>query len=306
MDKVASYNTNRSIEDDQKNPPCYPAVYRFLMNPFTTSPTNKKVPNPYKMGLTTPKKSYSSNSSSTSVVLPKEVKKENKRCPPPVLKPAMSRKRAGDDPSPKLHHTTIDLSMLDSSDEASVVVSSPGGEVVDNDCAIITPTPAPKKAKNTNRPLPLHIIKQYHPLFFSYDPRGVKKGTPLPLGHCKYCRCPTIYCCDMILGKIAASHTEFLLCRNEGKNLKDESTEGLKYTFRECYSEAIRAKMRTNGIFFPFGMNIDIVYRLPLCVKNGTQRQFLIMLEEDKEAEDNNCYDMTPDEIKAFTKKYCD
>ena len=334
MQQRSSYNTNLTKEE-KLSLPLYPEVYAFLMKPDNTNMKTNVVANPYKMQRKVPppvrlsvettiptatvapdsssSSSQSTLCSSAATVLPK-VKNEKivDSNPLPLLKPAMTRKRRNDDlnctQDSTAGHTTIDLSILDSSDELSVVGTSPD-EVIDNECTIITPRPAPKKAKNMKpyppTPLPLHIIKQYHPLFFTYDPRGVKKGTPLPIGHCKYCRCPTIYCSDMILGKITADHTQFLLCRNEGENLKDDSTEGLKYTFRECFSEAVMSKMRTNGIFFPFGFKLDTVYRLPLCVKNGSLRRFLIMLEEDKENEENNVYDMTKDRIRALTKRYC-
>ena len=80
----------------------------------------------------------------------------------------------------------------------------------------------------------------------------------------------------------------------------DESTEGLKYTFCECYLEAVIAKMRTNGVFFPFGFKLDTVYRLPVYVRNGSLKRFLITIEEDKEREDNNSYDLTQDRIRAL------
>ena len=86
--------------------------------------------------------------------------------------------------------------------------------------------------------------------------------------------------------------------------MKDDSTEGLKYTFRECFSEAVMSKMRTNGIFFPFGFKLDTVYCLPLCVKNGSLMRFLREIEEDKEREENNVYDMTEDRIRALTRRY--
>ena len=154
------------------------------------------------------------------------------------------------------------------------------------------------------QPLPIHIIKRNHPLFFTYDPRGVKKGTPLPIGHCQYCRCPKIYCSDIVIGKIATAHTEFLLYRNAQKNLVDESREGLKYTFRECYSEAIRSKMRTNGIFFQWGFKDDIVYRLPWCVRDNSLMRFLHNVEEEKEREEERSYDFTEDRFNDMKKKY--
>ena len=38
--------------------------------------------------------------------------------------------------------------------------------------------------------LPLKDIKDLHPLYFSYDPRGLE-CVPLPHGFCPMCRCPS-------------------------------------------------------------------------------------------------------------------
>jgi hypothetical protein len=96
-----------------------------------------------------------------------------------------------------------------------------------------------------------------------------------------------MYCADIVLGPIARSHAEFLLYRNTGVSLTDESREGLKKTFRECYSTAIMSKMRTNGIFFPWGFKLDTVYSVPICVRINTLMRFLHDAEEEKEREMN-------------------
>ena len=130
----------------------------------------------------------------------------------------------------------------------------------------------------------------------------VKKVTQLPIGYCKYCRCPAIYCAGIVLGKITTVHTEFLLYRNAGKHLVDESREALKYTFHECYSAAVIAKMRANGIFFPWGSSLDIVYLL-YCVRDNSLMRFLHNVEEEKEREEERSKDYTQDKIRDIVKK---
>ena len=325
-----SYNTNLTKEEELRLT-LYPAVYAFLMNKDNDNKKTTVVANPYKMqrkmptpvglSIEIPTTKIAQNSSSSSQVplcssatlLPKVKKEKIVDSHPalPVLKPVTTRKRKDNsnrNQDTSNGCTTIDLSMLESSDELSILGGTSPDELVDNECTIISPPPVPKRAKNMKpyppTPLPLHTIKQYHPLFFTYDPRGVKKGSPLPVGHCQHCRCPKIYCADMVIGKIATAHTEFLLYRNAGKNLVDESREGLKYTFRECYSEAIMSKMRTNGIFFPFGFKLDTVYRLPFCVRDNSLMRFLHDVEEEKERDEERSYDFIEDRFDDMKKRY--
>ena len=316
-----TYHTNLAPLTELRLP-LYPSVYGFLMNPIEAPPIteidpvqSRKVINPYRKQSkakmsTTPILSASSSSFSLKTKsipkIPPSIKVKHEKLKPSssVETKEDSKKTITADASTAIH---IDLSMLDSSDEASVVGSSPS-EVKNEECSIVSP-PVIKKQKRDNSsvppaPVPLHIIQRNNPLFFTYDPRGVKKGTPLPIGHCKHCRCPTIYCADIVLGKITTAHTEFLLYRNAKKSLVDESREALKYTFRECYSKAIMSKMRTNGIFFPWGFSLDIVYRLPWCVRDNSLMRFLHNVEEEKEREEEGSYDYIEDRFADLKKKY--
>ena len=112
-------------------------------------------------------------------------------------------------------------------------------------------------------PLPFEEIKRSNSLFFSYDPRGVRKGIPLPEGHCKYCRCPTLYCANIVLAKVCVDHMNFLIYRNPAKPIEDKTQKGMFRQFRICYTEAVIAAMRTNGIDFKEGFRLTCTVRLP-------------------------------------------
>ena len=172
---------------------------------------------------------------------------------------------------------------------------------------------AVKKETNTQRPQPFHVIKRNHRLFFSYDPRGVTKGTVLPEKHCSKCRCPELYCADIVLGGICVDHMNFLIFRNPSKPIKDKTEKGMIRQFRICYTEAVIAVMRTNGIDFKEGFKLTRTVRLPYCVLDGTLKNYLKEIENEMESEeseeseevDDDDLDMTAEELDAFARKYC-
>ena len=149
----------------------------------------------------------------------------------------------------------IDLTGIDDTSPAVSVVGSVSTTEV-NDDEVLNPT---KRQKTTEEDSPLYnygSLCNENSLFFSYNPLGFRKGEVLPDGHCTNCRCPTIFCANVVLGGSAKRHAEFLLYRNVKDPLKDKSDKGLKYVFAKCYTIAVNAKMRTNRIYVAAGFPI--------------------------------------------------
>ena len=132
----------------------------------------------------------------------------------------------------------------------------------------------------------------------------------LPEGHCTKCRCPILYCADVVLGKVCVDHMNFLIYRNLSKPIEDKSEKGMIHLFRICYTEAVIAAMRTNGIEFKEGFKLTRTVRLPYCVLDGTLMKYLKEIEnefksEESEDVDDETLDMTAEELEAFARKYC-
>ena len=145
MNKV-NYPTKLSPLQEQRLP-LYPAIYRFVMN-------DQKVPNPYKKKVDMSTASISSKSSLSRKIdnrelvvanIKQEKTKTSLRGPSrkhAIEKQKEDKRQISTDTTPSNMH--IDLSILDSSDDLSIVGSSTG-EVINEDCTIVSPPVTKKK-----------------------------------------------------------------------------------------------------------------------------------------------------------------
>ena len=140
--------------------------------------------------------------------------------------------------------------------------------------------------KPTVRSSTYEEIKRENKLFFTYDPAGVESGEILPDGYCVHCRCPSLYCSNIVLGRDCLHHMEFLLYRCHGSSsIHDTSTLGLKETFAEVYTDALNAKRRANAIYFDHGFKISRNYIVPYCVRRGYRKRFLSNVRKEEQYE---------------------
>ena len=70
-------------------------------------------------------------------------------------------------------------------------------------------------------------------------------------------------------------HMNFLFFWNPSKPIEDKSDKGMRCQFRICYTKAVIAAMRTNGIDFMKGLQLMCTVCLPYCVLNGTLEKYL-------------------------------
>ena len=148
-------------------------------------------------------------------------------------------------------------------------------------------------------------IRSQHLLFFSYDPRGVRKSSNLPIGYCMHCRCPLPYCADIVIAPDVYEELFFLLYLYTYKTIEDTSPRGLRILFKYYYKRAVHAKMRCNQIHFPMGFDLSEGYRMPTCIKRNTFQRLLDLVQNKTKEEEENPEDLSEIELERFATKYC-
>ena len=121
-------------------------------------------------------------------------------------------------------------------------------------------------------------------LFFSYDPRGTKLHDKVPQNYCPDCRCPSIYCCNVVMGKEVEEHMRFLVnddrsCRCGGHPL---TVMSLECKVKKAYLHQVNHRMLNNGIKYVEGFNPYQGHTIPKCMRR-TQENIItkIMKEEN-------------------------
>jgi hypothetical protein len=148
-------------------------------------------------------------------------------------------------------------------------------------------------------------IKKNNELFFTYNPLGCGVPNTSEFLYCEHCRCPLIYCNDVVFGPMCYRDVERLICKNGLQNEQDERE--VKLFFRSVYHDLVKAKMLMNNS--PLHLLIEYRYiRLPRCVKRGSLKRLLddIKLwtheeESEEEVVKVPLEPQTPDEDKIIT-----
>ena len=101
--------------------------------------------------------------------------------------------------------------------------------------------------EDINSGIPIDTMKNIHSLYFTYDPRGIKKDLLLPIGYCRGCHCPSNYCSGIILGSMCCDHA-FEILNTGGGSWSVFDSEDYRGSFKEAYTIAIESKSRWNSI----------------------------------------------------------
>lgn len=131
---------------------------------------------------------------------------------------------------------------------------------------------------------PVDIIKDRHPLFYTYDPRGIEKGVDLPPAYCSRCRCPLNYCAEKVFGSMIEKRCDYEIYKRMGVHVYHDKYE-IQMIFEKFYTEAVTAKLMWNNINFEFDHR-NMVRRLyiPGCMKYRSFRRVIkdYILEKDR------------------------
>ena len=143
------------------------------------------------------------------------------------------------------------------------------------------------KSKSTNTvtrkeediPSPLSLIKQQNKIYYIYDPRGYPTE-PLPLNYCRYCRCPMVYCSEVVFGVMSLNHAK-TLAYSPGPHCTLEK-EDMKELFDRAFTKLVFAKLRWNG----FDLSVKETetsfrsLKIPRCVKKQSLKKIFAIIEE--------------------------
>ena len=136
--------------------------------------------------------------------------------------------------------------------------------------------------------LPLKDIKELHPLYFSYDPRGLE-CVPLPHGFCPMCRCPSNYCAEIVMGEMCSEDTLAQLCFDNKP--ERELVTMTKDLFAKVYTEAVLSKMRWNQIEDEDRIRNTVILMPPRCMRKKSRCSVLDVLKRYMESKTHiHCY----------------
>ena len=138
----------------------------------------------------------------------------------------------------------------------------------------------PYKTKKKEPPAPLSLIRKQNKLYFSYDPRGYKTD-PLPIGFCVHCRCPLVYCAEVVFGEMSLNHAE-TLAYTPGPHCTEERSD-MKELFDRAYTKLVFAKIKFNHI--DLGVEETkrsfFALKIPKCMKRNSLKRFLAKIESN-------------------------
>ena len=136
----------------------------------------------------------------------------------------------------------------------------------------------PYKTYKKETPAPLSLIRKQNKLYFSYDPRGYKTD-PLPDDYCVHCRCPTVYCAEVVFGVMSLNHAE-TLAYSPGPHCTGERSD-MKELFDRAYTKLVFAKIKFNGIDLGVAETKRSFFalKIPKCMKRQSLKKFQAKIE---------------------------
>ena len=127
-------------------------------------------------------------------------------------------------------------------------------------------------------------IRSANDLFFSYDPRGYNVlVSPLPSDFCTACRCPSLYCADIVFGPMCYTYVENMIYK---EGMDKYGKDDVRELFNRVYTDAVQSKMMWNNISF-HGFNYNKFMKVPVCLKRGNVKKLItaIVLEQERQQE---------------------
>ena len=121
-----------------------------------------------------------------------------------------------------------------------------------------------------------------HSLFFSYDPRGMKANEKLPETYCPDCRCPRIYCSNIVMNKEVEEHVRFFV--NDDRSCRcghPLTIMALESQVKKAYSHQINHRMLINGIKYVEGFNPYQGHKIPKCMEASQDIIVTTILKEE-------------------------
>ena len=105
----------------------------------------------------------------------------------------------------------------------------------------------------------------------------------LPEKYCTGCRCPAIYCSNIMMTRELEEHVRFLV--NDDRSCRcghPLTVMSLECTVKKAYSHQVNHRMLNNGIKYVEGFNPYQGHTIPKCMRR-TQNKIIetIMKEED-------------------------
>jgi len=155
-------------------------------------------------------------------------------------------------------------------------------------------------------PKPFFVIKNEHPLFFSYDPRGNKKIKKAGIDYCEHCLCPSQYCAEVVFGSMTSKRTMSLI-KHEGIDYYDDEDD-IATEYAKIYTNFVVNKMSWNNISFRF-FDEDIPLGIPRCMQMGSLTQLCTRVQKKRDKEADAVWsadlDLTEKELDDFVAKNC-
>ena len=135
----------------------------------------------------------------------------------------------------------------------------------------------------------MFILRNSHPLFFSYNPLGFIHDTNglVPDSFCPMCRCPKEYCCDTVFGSVTKTH---VLQLNRREGLDNVENKDIIHDFKRVYSNLVTSKLIWNNHSLK---SIDYAKhcKIPSCVRRNSLVRMLEKVKKERESEVNAVLD---------------
>ena len=123
---------------------------------------------------------------------------------------------------------------------------------------------------------PLCILKTQNPVFFGYNPNGYPKAKELPVGCCHCCRCPSVYCAELVFGEMCLKQAEYQVYTIHGMSrIHPSDIDELRIVFETIYTAAVKHKMMWNNIELCSEFHDNHIITVPGCIKRKSLRQFI-------------------------------
>ena len=149
----------------------------------------------------------------------------------------------------------------------------------------VTPTKKSNSSVSKDTPTPFSLIKKENKLYFSYDPRGYPTD-PLPDNYCMFCRCPMVYCCEIVFGQMSLDAAE-TLAYTPGPHCTEERSD-MKELFDRAFTKLVFAKIKFNDIDLGVEATKKSFYalKIPKCMKRKSLRRFYAKNEANNYPDD--------------------
>ena len=159
----------------------------------------------------------------------------------------------------------------------------------------------PYKTYKKETPAPLSLIRKQNKLYFSYDPRGYKTD-PLPDDYCVHCRCPTVYCAEVVFGVMSLNHAE-TLAYSPGPHCTGERSD-MKELFDRAYTKLVFAKIKFNGIDLGVAETKRSFFalKIPKCMKRQSLKKFQAKIEANNYPDFGEDWDEEKEEEESKKK----